>query len=163
MATPTYDPIASTTLTSSASSVTFSSLDTIAAGYRDLVLVCNGLGPGLYGLRFNSDSGANYHNVVMRGDGASTASASYSPETYVRTAVGLSTSIPNNAIFQIMDFAATDKHKSVLVRQDRADGITNATASRWANTSAITTLLITTTTTNQYAAGSTFSLYGIAA
>jgi len=41
MPTPTYDLLTSTTLSSSTTSITYSSLNTLAAGYRDLVLIMN--------------------------------------------------------------------------------------------------------------------------
>ena len=163
MATPTYDPIASTTLTSSASSVTFSSLDTIAAGYRDLVLVVQATATTSFASffhRFNGDSGSNYNRVWMYGDGSSTASqaqssvAQYHPGNF-RTAV-------SQGISHIMDFSATDKHKSIISRVEDTGIATYAAAGRWANTSAITSIEIFTSS-NAFAAGSTFSLYGIAA
>jgi hypothetical protein len=61
---------------------------------------------------------------------------------------------------QISDYAATDKHKSVLVRSDRANQLTAMAAARWANTSAITNITIDALGSN-FAAGSTFRLLGV--
>jgi hypothetical protein len=65
MATPTYDLIDSVTLSSSATSVTFSS---ITQDYRDLILVCeassNNSPAGFYG-RYNGDTANNYHTVFL--------------------------------------------------------------------------------------------------
>ena len=63
MATPTYIALATTTLSSAVGSVTFSS---IPAGYRDLVLVAEGLTSGATSnvrMQFNSDTGNNYSLV----------------------------------------------------------------------------------------------------
>ena len=156
MPTPTYVPLATTTFTADAS-ITLSS---IPAGYRDLILVYAGNASGTIEtlLRFNSDTGSNYPQVGMRAlvpsatSGTSTESAIY---TYGRV-----TAAQGSIIYQIMDYSATDKHKTVLVRGDASDHSTAATAARWANTAAINTIALTT------ASGTltgTLSLYGIAA
>src|SRR5512147_1973064 len=136
MPTPTYTPLANVTLSSSASSVTFSS---IPATYRDLVLVVNHLpsGDGDLRVQFNGDTtGANYPGVAMVGNGSTTSSYTY---TGYIAPVGFGTSTNrHNAIFQIMDYSATNKHKSVLTRGDNAANQTGATAGRWANTAAVT-------------------------
>jgi hypothetical protein len=67
--------LATITLGSAQATVTFGS---IPATYRDLRLVVNAYGPGgdnSY-CRFNSDSGANYPQVYMYGNGSSAASSS---------------------------------------------------------------------------------------
>jgi hypothetical protein len=160
MGTPTYTPLATITLTSSASSVTFSS---IPATYRDLVLVIDVLGTSTFGrasrLRLNSDTGSNYPQVVMTGDGSTASSYSFT-DTNVQISQMVSTS-RNLGICQIMDYTQTNKHKSILGRWDGTFGVF-AYSGRWANTSAVTSVSITASN-EPYASGSTFSLYGIAA
>jgi hypothetical protein len=57
MPTPTYTPLATVTLGTTAASVTFSS---IPATYRDLIFVLSGLGGSAnITLRYNGDSGSN--------------------------------------------------------------------------------------------------------
>jgi len=154
MATPTYDLLASTTLTSSASSVTFNSID---QSYGDLILVAATDSTGGLGIMtFNSDTGSNYHRVIMRGTGSSAQSSSETRNNIVVNSSDFSVSI-----FQIMDYSATDKHKAVLSRDNRADDQVVATASRWANTSGITSISIPASSGN-FVAGSTFNLYGVA-
>lgn len=164
----TYDPIASTTLTSSASSVAFSSLDTIAAGYRDLILVSNAVGSGsgidVY-IRLNGDTGSNYNRAYMSGTGSSTyAGTSTNATWFFLTAwAALHNSNPWQNTFELMDFSATDKHKSALWRTDQASNYgTEAMAGRWASTSAVTSLVIGTTS-GSFNSGATFALYGVAA
>jgi hypothetical protein len=65
------------------------------------------------------------------------------------------------AIFQIFDYAQTDKHKTVLVRGNTASLETSASAQRWPSTSAITSIQARAVGSN-FAIGSTFSLYGVA-
>lgn len=155
----TYTLIDSEVLASSASSVTFTS---IPADYRDLILVVNPVmtsGAGVSAVTFNSDTGSNYSYVTMSGDGSSPSSSS-GTTTYL-FGTGSSDTEPRLYSFQIMDYSATDKHKTVLQR--RQDAEVYAYASRWASTSAIASIQIGFNTTNSYAAGSTFYLYGIEA
>lgn len=167
MGTPTYDAIASTTLVSSASSVTFSSLDTIAAGYRDLIVVmtpksltASGYG-GAAVINFNGDSGSNYSYVFMYGDGSTTGSGS---GTTTAIYAGYQENNDHKPHFtaQIMDFSATDKHKSVLTRHGHSSQIVYARAFRWASTSAITSIAVNSSG-GDFASGSVFSLYGVIA
>lgn len=156
-----WTPLANLTLTGTASSVTFSS---ISGTYRDLVLVIQntqGTGTTAAGLRlrFNSDTGSNYPYVNMAGSGSGTSSGS---GTLTEVVGGLVDPARSTVIYQIMDYSATDKHKTVLVRGDNSAVNTTATAVRWASTSAITTILAYPTS-GTFAAGSTFALYGVSA
>lgn len=163
MATPTYDLISSQVLSTSASSVTFSS---ISQDYRDLVLVCEAshtkTGYNNMRLILNSDTGSNYNLVSMGGDGSSAFSTSASNQAFMDiTGTNLNTSQVGLFTCQFMDYSATDKHKTVLTKHDSAERGTNRFANRWASTSAITSIQVSFET-DQIASGSTFYLYGIA-
>ena len=70
----TYIPIATTTLSSTASSVTLSS---IPATYTDIVIVCNGqTSTGTFDtkLQVNSDTGSNYSSTRLEGSGSAASS-----------------------------------------------------------------------------------------
>jgi hypothetical protein len=162
MPTPTYTPLATRTLTSTATSVTFSS---IPATYRDLILVTDatitqaGSTDG-YGLRFNGDTGSNYSWVRMVG-ASSTPSSGTGTSTYAFNGV-IGDANRRPSIFQIMDYSATDKHKTTLSRSSGSNGNwTMAAVTRWANTAAITSVLIRSDGSYNFSVGSTFSLYGI--
>jgi hypothetical protein len=60
-----------------------------------------------------------------------------------------------------MDYSATDKHKTVLVRSNIPADTVAAHAVRWANTAAITTVGVAAIS-GTWSAGTTFALYGIA-
>jgi hypothetical protein len=161
MPTPTYTPLATTTLAGTASSVTFSS---IPATYRDLVLVVQARADtdtiNLVA-RFNSDTGNNYNHVLMYGDGSAAASFSSANRANIQIAVGSGTTTNAiNTITSVLDYSATNKHKSTISKGDEP-AFTSAGAGRWANTAAITSFQVYTTTVNNFAIGSTFSLYGI--
>jgi hypothetical protein len=157
MATPTYTPIASITLGSSASSVTFSS---ISADYRDLIFVWTGTQSVADDFRIylNSDTGTNYSFVRARADGTDDSSESGSGESGLKVAAGTFGST-SSVIVQLMDYSATDKHKTALVRSNSNN--VAMLASRWADTSAITSVKAETESGN-FSVGSTFSIYGIA-
>jgi len=149
-----YIPLATVTLGSSAASVTFSS---IPATYRDLILASsfNLTAGGNPTISFNGDTGANYSRVYMLGNGSSAISGADTSRQFAQAIPGLITS----NITQIMDYSATDKHKTFLVRDNNTTDGTTAFAFRWANTAAITSINISAS----LAAGVTISLYGVIA
>jgi hypothetical protein len=165
MPTPTYTPLATVTLGSAASSVTFSS---IPATYRDLILVANPKATAAVNnlrLQFNGDTASNYTGVVMRGDGTTAASFNRGAAGGMELDLfgnGVETNLEQIYNVQIMDYSATDKHKTVLSRFNDASQSTGAFASRWASTSAVTQIVLYITGTT-FAAGSNFSLYGVIA
>lgn len=169
MPTPTYTPLATLTLTGSASLVTFTS---ISQSYRDLVLVVNIAGlsgtPTVTGsaMRINSDSGSNYTWVTMTGNGSSASSFTPGFTTGFDLACGNSNT-PSMAQVNFLDYSATDKHKTVLQRGTQPDINTQAYAMRWASTAAISSIQLYSPdyfggTLDTWSTGSTFSLYGIA-
>lgn len=160
MPTPTYTPLANITLSSTASTITFSS---ISQSYRDLILVTDATTSQTKGLliRANNDSGANYSYVYAYTNGSSPLSGSGSGETFY-TQASVATQRGVN-IIQFMDYSATDKHKVILVRMNIAGNQMEMAGERWANTSAITSLTLSMSSTPVFATGSSFALYGIAA
>jgi hypothetical protein len=162
MPTPTYTPLATTTLVSAASSVNFSS---IPATYRDLVVVADfipALANGDCRLRFNSDTGGDYNFVQATGNGSTTNSSTSSNQTQIggMTSFITTSASKTNYVIQIFDYAQTNKHKSVLIRyNDPAKGVVMV-AARWASTAAITAVNLFNENAN-FTSGSTLSLYGI--
>lgn len=164
-----WTALANITLSGTQATITFSS---ISGSYRDLVLVGSNVLSSTSNehmqIRFNSDSGSNYNMVTARGDGSSTASSSSSGTTEGNfgTFVMPNTSSPSNFVLQIMDYAATDKHKTLLARSDNVNSTfpgASMTAVRWASTSAITSITLKFQSTATYAVGSNFALYGVSA
>lgn len=153
-------PLATLTLSSTQTSVTFSS---ISGSYRDLLLVINKTTSAGANTRctINSDSGSNYSFLSMSGTGGSTFTATntLSYAVFDDRAYSSSTS-PQPIIVHFLDYSATDKQKAMIVR---ANGLAvDQIIGRWASTSAITSLSINNYGTN-FTAGSTFSLYGVSA
>ena len=133
----TYEAIATTTLGSTASSVTFSS---IPATYTDLVLVSAPIGNGdaQVNMTFNNDTSAFYSDTLIAGNGSTV--------TAYRAIQGAS--IPLDYYFSVTTGVAS---KSAM-----------AVVGLWPFTSAINRIDLTATSST-FAAGSVFSLYGIKA
>jgi hypothetical protein len=150
--------LATLTLGSTASTVTFSS---IVGTYRDLRLVMQLAGSGTEGLRLrvNGDTASNYNYAFLIGDGSTASSASGSLNAFAGAVAYASTTF---AIYDFLDYSVTDKHKTLLSRGNNAAVQTIATAQRWANTAAITSIAVFPTA-GTFAAGSTFTLYGVSA
>ena len=158
----TYEPIATNTLSSTASSVTFSS---ISGSYTDLVLVSNGkmsAGSAVNNkITFNSDTTTNYSRTYVYGDGSTALSGRDSSQDNLGFIYWNSTN-PSTTIIQIQNYSNTTTYKTALARTSES-GVAVAYVGLWRSTSAITNITITRGSTNDFASGSTFTLYGIKA
>ena len=158
--TVTYSQIATQTLGSAASSVTFSS---ISGTYTDLVLVINGSTTidQNYRLRFNSDTASNYSYTRLTGDGTSAASERATGTAFIHISAGDHT---NTGVFivNIQNYSNTTTYKTTLSRHNIAASNVGTYVGLWRSTSAITSVTITTSSTT-FTSGSTFTLYGIKA
>lgn len=156
MATPTYDLLESQTLSAAANSVTFSS---ITQGYSDLVIVTesNATATGYVALRLNGDTGSNYSQVYMGSGGSGQFT-----DTYGYLGIITLAGNPHISTLQLLDYATTDREKTVLARSSRLGSRSEeAKVIRWNNSSAITQIELFRTSGN-FTPGSTFNLYGIA-
>ena len=153
-------PLYSTTLASATASVTISG---IPGTYRDLRLIANVLGTGAIldsdYVKFNTST-ADFTTVQMYGNGSAAGSntgTSGRVSNYENT-----TGRPYVWTLDIFEYAQTDKHKSYLSRFNADDAGIGAFAGRWAQTTALNAIQIYPAS-GSYAAGTTFSLYGIQA
>jgi hypothetical protein len=154
MPTPTYVPLANITLSSPAATVTFSS---ISQAYGDLVLVVYQSTVATVNemqIYLNSDTGSNYNRVYLEGNGSATSSNANSLVVGpYGTGVGLTRC-------NFMGYSATDKHKTFVARADSPSSA-KITFARWASNSAITSIACSMPV-NNWSAGTSFALYGIA-
>ena len=157
--------ITSTNLSATATSVTLSS---IPGTYDDLRLVMylrvNTSG-GLVGVRFNSDTAANYSNTILRGNGSTASSNRNQTSTYFypESISGTSNSQPFAWTMDILNYANTSYKKTGLIRfaDDRnGSGFTTLSVGLWQSTSAITSITILNSDYS-FDVGSVFALYGI--
>ena len=167
----TYKPIATTTLGSTQTSVTFSS---ISGSYTDIVLISNITpsntdAPGLL-CEVNSDTGTNYSGTFLYGDGSAAGSNRTTSQTRFTLArqygLGDSTTGQPNFITHFQNYSNATTYKTVMTRANTPSGTTykgvEASVGLWRSTSAITSIKIFVNA-GGFATGSTFTLYGIAA
>ena len=155
----TYTPIATQTLGSTASSVTFSS---IPQGYTDLVLVVAGNNSSsTYSpyIQFNGDTSTNYSITSMYGDGSTAASARAS--STATAYFGSLGATQGNAIVQIQNYSNATTYKTALIRINDAGFRVYGSVMLWRSTAAITSVTVFNESPGTFASGSTFSLYGI--
>ena len=157
----TYEPIATQTLGSAASSVTFGS---IPQTYTDLVLIANGAESAnqYVAIRFNGDTASNYSQTRLYGDGSTAFSDRQTSVTFGRLSVG----DPTNRflmVASILNYTNTTTFKNWLSRTNTANNMVGAVVGLYRSTSAITTIQILTVTADTFVVGSTFTLYGIKA
>jgi hypothetical protein len=155
----TYEPIATTTLSSAQSSVTFSS---ISGSFTDLVLVINGSSSasGTAIVTYNSDSGSNYSNTGLNGNGAAASSFRLTSNTYL--ILGEMYNYNCTLIDKIQNYSNTTTFKTSLGRANSASNFVQANVGLWRSTSAITSLQLYVSGAN-FNSGSSFTLYGIKA
>ena len=153
----TYTPIATQTLGSAASSVTFSS---IPSTYTDLILIVSGTGSTDTNLNttFNSDTSTNYSRTFMFGNGSSATSGRESSQNYM--SLTYLTTGQTNSIYQIMNYSNTTTNKTVLSRTNASAVAVTAIVCLWRSTAAVSTITLTAGSGN-IQAGSTFTLYGV--
>ena len=161
----TYEPIATQTLGSAAAKVTFSS---ISGTYTDIYLVANVKGSGsvsnrALSVQYNADTSSNYSQTTLYGEGSAGYSFRQSSQTsaWISGAIPLSTSSFFPVLVSFNNYSNATTYKSSLSRWGELSQI-GATIGLWRSTAAINRIDILISG-DQIAAGSTFTLYGIAA
>lgn len=163
--TSTEVAIATTTLGSAASSITFSS---IPATYTDLRLVLVGnrsaAGSSDVFLRFNGDAGTTYSQTILYGDGSAAASARDTSATKINLTyfgVGLTTGLRMYTA-DIFSYAGST-NKTVLAESNEdanGSGYVGRRVGLWSSTSAINQVGLSLSS-GSFATGTTATLYGI--
>jgi hypothetical protein len=163
----TYEPIATTTLGSNQTTITFSS---IPSTYTDLVVVSNmGTTTASYPfIRFNGDTGSNYSVTSLSGNGSSAVSARESGgnKIWLSYDFELPTALTSNFIVNIQNYSNSTTFKTTVSRVNNAANGTGAIVGLWRNTSAITSFtlnMLKLGVSYDFTTGSTFTLYGIKA
>jgi hypothetical protein len=164
---PAFDLLETTTLTSSASSITFSGLSAYS-DYKHLQIraVVNSADAGTnlnpMSLQMNSDTGNNYSRHNLYGNGSSVASQGVSSSTniYLNDVAPESNDNFGAIVMDILDYTSTTKYKTVRALLGGVDGQYNIGlwSGAWLSTSAVDTLTFSGTT---FQTASRFSIYGI--
>jgi hypothetical protein len=167
----TYEPIATTTISSATPSYTFSS---IPATYTDLKLVTNmrsdrgGYSAELF-IRMNGITTTSYSNVSLRGDGTTATSGFVANETSI-SGINIGADLADSNLFTLtmIDFFsyAGSTFKTILASggsQPRlSENYTRRVVGCFRSTAAITSITLSTSGSN-IMAGTVISLYGIKA
>jgi len=160
-----YDSLAAVTLSSAASSITFSG---IPSGYKHLEIrgVCSnayGSGNSNVSMYLNGDTTtSNYYSHYLYGTGASAGSAASATSLFTFEASGQST-YPSTFIFDLLDYSNVNKYKTTKTLSGydaNGSGLVSLTSALWKNTSVVTSLQFVAQDGN-WNSGSTFALYGV--
>ena len=144
----TYEPLATSTL-SNVSSVEFSS---ISGTYTDLIVqgylygASSNASPPLQFGNGSIDTGNNYSETELYGDGSSAGSQRLSSQTRISigraTGIGASSTDPHFFKVHIMSYANTNVYKTALAATSRANNGVDRNVVLWRSTSAITTVKV---------------------
>jgi hypothetical protein len=167
----TYEPIATTTLSSSSPSITFSS---IPSTYTDLVLIGKAKsllsGTDSIGIAVNSLTSAIYNRVYIQGTGSSSLAGEQTSQIRIVSDYIMGTS--GTADFGVytwnfMNYSNTTTKKTVIYRGNntQVSGGFNVNAMIYVvdTTSAINSLTIATMNGPNLDIGTSFTIYGIKA
>lgn len=168
--TNSYESISSVTVGAGGSStISFTSISSSYTHLQIRVLsksTTAGTANASFTAQFNSDTGSNYTRHALIGDGASGSSSGSASQTSIRAggnAEANSTNIFAVSVIDILDYANTNKYKTLrtLFGSDlNGTGEVSLRSGAWLSTSAITSIVLTPSSGNfgQY---SSFALYGI--
>jgi hypothetical protein len=159
----TYEPIATTTLGSAAASITFSS---IASSWTDLRISFTGTATGGTSpiIRFNSDTGTNYSQTILYGDGSAAYSYNYTSQGKIFLNPDSSfNATPQFNTIDIFSYAgSTYKTALVTSQHDKnGSGVVERIVGLWRSTSAITSVTLSLNGGQNMDIGTIATLYGI--
>lgn len=163
--TSTEVALATTTLSSAAASITFSS---IPSTYTDLRLVMGGTitttGEKPY-IRFNSDSGSNYSHTSIYGNGTDAESFRQSNITYLNSSYGGDWNSTNPSFFTLDIFSYAGSTNKTTLHTFSGDkngsGYVARVVGLWRSTSALNDIYIFASGSDTFKTGTTATLYGI--
>lgn len=162
----TYEPIATQTLASAATTITFSS---IAASWTDLRLIIVAKEASatydFLQLQFNGDTSTNYSYTDLYGTGSSASSGRVSNAAAITINRGSGLTATYGFYSADIFSYVGSTYKTILTtgsEDNNGSGGVTRTVGLWRSTSAITSLLIKTNGSD-IAIGTTATLYGIKA
>jgi len=158
----TYTPLATVTLSSAVTQVSFSS---ISGSYTDLVFAIAPLGAGEELVaQFNGDLASNYSETILWGNGTTAGAVRDANQVYaLLNYYAVPGTTQGTQIWNVMNYANTTTYKTIFGRASRTDNGTEATVALWRSTAAITSVIFRQKNGGSFSTGATFSLYGIAA
>lgn len=166
--TGSFDLLATTLLSTTATSVTFDVSTYAALGYKHLQIRATGRNSGEDGnllIKFNSDTGSNYTRHALYGDGTGVYSNAGTSQTNIQIgAITLNSDTASNFganVIDILDGFSSSKYKTIRSLSGRTGNNQILLRSgAWMSTSAITSVTVLTNA-NNFVTGSRFSIYGV--
>lgn len=160
-----YESIATATGTGSSGTITFSSIPSTYKSLQIRSLVNTNAGANAYlMLQVNGDTGTNYANHGLHGDGTTASAYGNASDTKITQNLIFNSSTSFGVqIIDIVDYASTTKNKTVkTVSGDDLNGSGRIylNSGLWINTAAITSITLYSTS-GSFTTTSTFALYGI--
>lgn len=160
----TYEPIYSTTFSTTYASFTLTGLST---AYTDLVVVLGWVagtdGQAIY-MRFNSDTASNYSDtrLVSGGGGTGSYRSTANGSGIYAGVTGTTGSVPSTLIANIMNYSNATTYKTVLCRQSNTGNVA-AHVGLWKKTPEAITSITFDLSSGTYGIGTTINIYGIKA
>jgi len=159
-----YDALATINLSTSTASITFSG---VPSGYKHLQLRISALGDTSTAydviMRFNSDSTTNYNWHRIFGNGSTVGAGNSASSNMYIAGDGARTTYPLASVIDVLDYNNNQKNKTtrILTGWDyNGSGVITLWSGLWRSTSPVTSINISVVISN-FAAGSTFALYGV--
>lgn len=168
----TYEPIATTTLSSASPTITFSS---IPQTYTDLRVVLLGYDQENSSitkrLRFNGDTGSNYNHVTITATGSArytTAEASAVGMRLASNQIGDPSGVNTLITVDILNYAGSQLKTTIHQVSSMADaggstGYVQKGLGLWNSTAAINSIVFMFLNSSNWGSGSMATLYGIKA
>lgn len=166
MATATYEPIQTYTLTSAATTITFSSIPQTFTNLKMVLTPLNNTTSSSdWGVRYNSDSGANYSSGMIYANGSSTHAwwNAYSGNYgYLDWNSWASNAGFTQTIVDILQYSNTNVYKNAIVIGYSFENGVDVGGHIWGSTAAINRIDFTYLGSGyQFAPGTTATLFGI--
>ena len=173
-ATSAFDTLGAVVLGSEVTSITFSNIPQTYT-HLQIRMSASATGPSgaaIYGgwIRFNGDSGSNYSFHGIYGDGSTVTGFAGANQTHAASlnyATADATSVQAAVVLDILDYANTNKFKTVrsLVGGDfNTGGNITLYSGNWRSSTAISSINLSINTgfgSFNFSTGTTFALYGI--
>jgi hypothetical protein len=165
-----FDLLETQLVTSTAASITFSSLSTYASTYQHLQFRITGRSSrpadnDNLTIRFNSDSGSNYSFHRLLGNGSAVSSSAFINENKINiTGFGANSPALFSAhVVDILDAFETTKYPTLRALGGLSTVNVILTSGSWRSTAGISSITFDTDVAGDILTGSRFSLYGIKA
>lgn len=163
-----YDSIATVSGTGSSGTITFSSIPSTYTHLQIRIISrSSSAASSTVRVNFNSDTGSNYANHMLYGEGSAAYAAQNTNQTYMRfygmAYSGLTASVMSAHLIDILDYANTNKNKVYRTLggfDANSSGEQGLFSGLWMSTSAITTIDLIAGAGN-WTTDSRFALYGI--